>query len=57
MLDVLQYSIDIVETQTLDENELRRILEDAGFIVKGISWNARWTEEGYDNGEAPISYN
>lgn len=54
-MDVLQYSIDIVETQHLDENELRRILEEAGFIVKGISWNARWTEEGYDNGKAPIS--
>ena len=56
MSDVLQYSIDIVENQHLYEHEIQRVLEEAGFIVKGVSWKARWTEEDYDNGKQPYSY-
>lgn len=57
MADVLQYSIDILDIGTpFDEKELQRILENAGIIVKGIDWRARWTEEDYDNGKEPVSY-
>lgn len=54
MKDILQFSIDVVDG--VSGNEIRKILEDAGIVVKGISWKARWTEDGYDKGEAPISY-
>lgn len=57
MADVLQYSIDIVDIGTpFDEKELQRILENAGIIVKGIDWKARWTEGDYDEGKPPYSW-
>lgn len=55
-MDVVQYSIDIVATSPNDMAEIQRVLTEAGYIVKGISWKATWDEEAYDDGKPPKSW-
>ena len=52
-MDVLQFAIDVLGEWK--EEEIAELLENAGVTVLGCAWKARWTEEGYDNGDAPIS--
>lgn len=54
--DVLQFSVDVEDGEYVNAYEIRRVLEEAGFYVRGVSWRARWTPEAYDNGEDPYSY-
>ena len=54
--DVLQFSIDVDDGEYVTADEIQRVLEEAGFYVRGVSWKARWTLNAYDNGEDPYSY-
>ena len=55
---IKQFSIDVDSTLAADtEKELDKIevgLLLAGFHVRGISWKASWTEEGYEHGRGPF---
>ena len=52
-MDILQFSVDIEDEH--EEEEIWEALEVAGISVRGVAWKARWTEEGYNKGEKPIS--
>ena len=54
--DVVQYSADIIYDGKINEEEFAKILEDAGLTVLGTAWKAAWTEEDYDNGRPPYSW-
>ena len=54
--EVVQYSIDIVSTHFSDAKRIAKILEDAGYIIKGIDWKATWDEVDYDKGKPPKSW-
>ena len=56
MNDILQFSVDITEPYPDEclEERIPEILEEAGYIVLGCAWKARWTNKGYHNGEPPI---
>ena len=53
---IKQYSIDIlIDTDDpieyyIDENEISRVLDGAGYTVIGSAWKATWDEEGYKTG-------
>ena len=53
--DILQFSMDIEDTNEFDAYKLTSILESVGITVLGCQWKATWTNEGYEKGEAPIS--
>ncbi len=53
-MDVLQFSVDVEDEW--EEEDIQEALENAGICVRGVRWKARWTKEGYDKGEQPISY-
>jgi hypothetical protein len=55
MADIRQFSIDI-ESNTLTEDELEEIIENAGLTVWGISWKATWDNKDYHEGKTPRSY-
>jgi len=55
-MDIIQYSIDIKEYSGISEKDIKKVLEDVGLVVCGISWKASWTEEDYDNGKPPYAY-
>jgi len=55
-MDIFQYSIDIREYDGISSSDIAKILEDAGIVVEGIEWKARWTEEDYKDGKPPFSY-
>lgn len=55
---VFQFSVDILKNdKNIDVEDIIDILESAGYIVLGGSWKATWTEDGYNKGASPISYN
>ena len=56
MADILQYSADIVDNGNLNEKEFIRALENAGFTVLGAEWKAAWTEDDYEHGRPPYSW-
>ena len=51
--DVIQYSIDVLDTEDDMEETIVKILENAGIYVMGTNFEARWTGEGYRTGQKP----
>ena len=48
---ILQFAIDVEESNETTEAAIRELLELAGIDVVGISWRARWKSyEDYENG-------
>ena len=57
MKDVVQYSIDLLDVvDGISAEKVKKELENAGFVVLGISWKATWDEESYNNGKPPKSW-
>lgn len=56
MADIVQYSADIMYDGKIDEEEFAKILEDVGLTVLGTAWKASWTEEDYEQGKPPYSW-
>jgi len=52
-MDVLQFAVDVEDEW--EEEDIQEALENAGIYVRCVAWKARWTKEGYDKGERPIS--
>ena len=52
-MDILQFAVDIEDEY--EEEEIQEALENAGITVRGVAWKARWTKEGYEKGQKPIS--
>ena len=53
--DIIQYAIDVEDTEDDMENKIMDALDKAGINVIGIDWRARWKGENYSNGKPPIS--
>lgn len=53
---VMQYSIDVEDTDEDMETKIKEALEKAGVNVLGICWKARWTGDGYEHGASPIDW-
>ena len=48
---ILQFSIDVEESDETTEAAIRELLELAGISVVGVSWRARWKSyKDYENG-------
>lgn len=57
MKDIVQYSVDVIDVvDGISAEKIVTALEDAGIPVKEITWKASWTEEDYDEGKPPYSY-
>ena len=56
---VKQYAIEIIfdENERVDEEQIARALENAGYPVLACAWKATWEEDDYWNGKPPVSYN
>lgn len=52
--DVVQFSIDLADTEINMEEKINKALEAAGLYVLGIEWKATWTNDGYHKGEPPV---
>ena len=55
MSDVTQFAVDIEDDGNIDEEEIAKILEDAGLIVLGTAWKASWTEDDYHHSRPPYA--
>ena len=53
--DILQFGIDVLETDPQMEEKIEDALTAAGIEVLGIGWAARWTNEDYYKGRKPVS--
>ena len=52
---VAQFSFDIAEDGTTHSDDLREVLELAGYKVVGASWKATWSADGYEKGMPPLA--
>lgn len=52
---VTQFSFDIAEDGDTHSDDLREILEMAGYTVVGAVWKATWSAEGYEKGMPPLA--
>ena len=52
---ITQFSFDIAEDGDTHSDDLREVLETAGYVVVGASWKATWSPEDYENGRPPLA--
>ena len=52
---ITQFSFDIAEDGSTHSDDIREVLELAGFIVVGASWKATWNPEDYEKGLPPLA--
>lgn len=52
---ITQFSFDIAEDGDTRSDDLREVLERAGYTVVGASWKATWSADGYEKGQPPLA--
>lgn len=56
-MDVVQFSLDILaDRNDIDAEKIAEALESLGYSVLGASWKASWTQDDYEHGKLPYSY-